>query len=251
MSIFENIAIAFELATDIVKDVANETIINTLDKAQDFVDLTDRRVNRKLDKILEKEDNLNALLGLENYKDASVLERINGFFTVQDKVKKTKVEYGDIIGVDRKLGPLPYQHFGIYIGNNRVIHYSDRKKDFGFDISIREDDMSRFLDGATEYFIFDCEDREKHRLKINSTAMIGSISHILSIFDCRDLLEVYSPEETVERARSKVGEKEYNLIFNNCEHFAIWCKTGIHKSTQVDDILKILVPIIMPVKILK
>ncbi len=33
-----------------------------------------------------------------------------------------------------------------------------------------------------------------------------------------------SPEETVKRARSKLGEKGYNLINNNCKHFALWCK---------------------------
>ncbi|HEX9027265.1 MAG TPA: lecithin retinol acyltransferase family protein, partial [Clostridium sp.] len=26
------------------------------------------------------------------------------------------------------------------------------------------------------------------------------------------------------RFKSKLGENEYNLIVNNCEHFAIWCK---------------------------
>ncbi len=33
-----------------------------------------------------------------------------------------------------------------------------------------------------------------------------------------------SPEETVKRARSKLGEKGYNLINNNCKQFAVWCK---------------------------
>jgi hypothetical protein len=32
----------------------------------------------------------------------------------------------------------------------------------------------------------------------------------------------------------RLGEQRYNLIFNNCEHFAIWCKTGRHRSAQVD-----------------
>lgn len=58
----------------------------------------------------------------------------------------------------------------------------------------------------------------------------------------RDLdSKLYSPEETVRRARSKLGESEYNLIFNNCEHFAIWCKTGVSKSEQVDEIIDFLI----------
>jgi hypothetical protein len=32
-----------------------------------------------------------------------------------------------------------------------------------------------------------------------------------------------------------LGEQNYNLLFNNCEHFAHWCKTGRHRSNQVED----------------
>lgn len=32
---------------------------------------------------------------------------------------------------------------------------------------------------------------------------------------------LYSPKETMERALSRVGEDKYNLLLNNCEHFAI------------------------------
>ncbi|MBQ7561810.1 MAG: lecithin retinol acyltransferase family protein, partial [Synergistaceae bacterium] len=48
---------------------------------------------------------------------------------------------------------------------------------------------------------------------------------------------LYSGEETITRARSKLGEGGYNLAFNNCEHFAVWCKTGIKDSSQVNRIL--------------
>ena len=43
---------------------------------------------------------------------------------------------------------------------------------------------------------------------------------------------------TLRRAMSRIGEQNYNLLFNNCEHFAIWCKTGRHRSTQVDSVLE-------------
>lgn len=32
---------------------------------------------------------------------------------------------------------------------------------------------------------------------------------------------------------SRFGEGNYNLIFNNCQHFARWCATGDHESEQV------------------
>ncbi|MFY8147875.1 MAG: lecithin retinol acyltransferase family protein [Prochlorococcaceae cyanobacterium] len=40
---------------------------------------------------------------------------------------------------------------------------------------------------------------------------------------------------TLRRAMGRLGEQNYNLLFNNCEHFAHWCKTGRHRSGQVED----------------
>ncbi len=42
---------------------------------------------------------------------------------------------------------------------------------------------------------------------------------------------------TLIRAMSRIGEQNYNLLFNNCEHFANWCKTGMHSSSQMEDLL--------------
>ena len=43
---------------------------------------------------------------------------------------------------------------------------------------------------------------------------------------------------TLRRAQSRLGEQNYNLLFNNCEHFAHWCKTGRHRSRQVEQALE-------------
>ena len=43
---------------------------------------------------------------------------------------------------------------------------------------------------------------------------------------------------TLQRAMSRIGEQNYNLLFNNCEHFATWCKTGRHRSGQIDSALE-------------
>ena len=37
----------------------------------------------------------------------------------------------------------------------------------------------------------------------------------------------------IQRAESRIGEGQYSLLFNNCEHFATWCKTGKPMSEQV------------------
>ncbi|ACK70658.1 NC domain protein [Gloeothece citriformis PCC 7424] len=50
----------------------------------------------------------------------------------------------------------------------------------------------------------------------------------------------FIPEIVVQRAESRLGEQKYNLLFNNCEHFATWCKTGINDSKQVRDFVPII-----------
>lgn len=42
------------------------------------------------------------------------------------------------------------------------------------------------------------------------------------------------PDTVVWNAISKIGHGNYNVITNNCEHFAMWCKTGKSSSDQVD-----------------
>jgi hypothetical protein len=44
----------------------------------------------------------------------------------------------------------------------------------------------------------------------------------------------------VHRAYTRLGERHYNLLFNNCEHFATWCKTGRTESQQVKDFLPVI-----------
>ncbi|UTC63339.1 lecithin retinol acyltransferase family protein [Treponema sp. OMZ 787] len=122
-----------------------------------------------------------------------------------NKNLKEKFSLGDILFVDRGL----YQHYGIYAGNGRVIHYADKLGDFGNDICIQEVSLETFAKGAE-----------------------------IKICNLPSSVKQYTGEETVERARSRLGEEEYNLIFNNCEHFAVWCKTGISDSSQVNKVLK-------------
>lgn len=43
----------------------------------------------------------------------------------------------------------------------------------------------------------------------------------------------FTAEEIAARAESLVDTKYYNLVHFNCEHFAIWCCTGVFLSRQV------------------
>jgi hypothetical protein len=39
--------------------------------------------------------------------------------------------------------------------------------------------------------------------------------------------------ESVRRAESKIGCRDYSLLWNNCEHHANWCASGVAFSQQV------------------
>ncbi|XP_071828175.1 uncharacterized protein [Apostichopus japonicus] len=52
--------------------------------------------------------------------------------------------------------------------------------------------------------------------------------------DYPPLLTIHNPFLLVlKRATSKLGKGGYNLIFNNCESFATYCKRGVSRSLQV------------------
>lgn len=56
------------------------------------------------------------------------------------------------------------------------------------------------------------------------------------------LASCFDPETVISRAESKLGERKYNAFTNNCEHFALWCKTGVSSSEQINkatDTLKV------------
>lgn len=51
----------------------------------------------------------------------------------------------------------------------------------------------------------------------------------------------FVPDVVIHRAQSRLGEKaNYNLLFNNCEHFATWCKIGRPYSQQVQNFIPLL-----------
>lgn len=98
------------------------------------------------------------------------------------------LEPGDVIGVARKKALRVYDHYAVYIGDGRVIHYAGTGNDFSGEITIHEADMKEFLKDDEKFFV---------------------------LF-------------------------RYHLLFNNCEHFAIWSKTNISESYQVKNKMKYL-----------
>jgi len=43
----------------------------------------------------------------------------------------------------------------------------------------------------------------------------------------------YDVRQVLRRARSRLHERKYNPLTNNCEHFATWCKTGQESCSQI------------------
>lgn len=117
------------------------------------------------------------------------------------------------------------EHYGIYSGRNKVIHFTSLDSDISGENEIMETDMDHFLRDEKEFFILDFDNVSRHRRpeKNPVTSSLGGIPD-------EEIMTIYSPEETVKRAISQLGKKEYSVIFNNCEHFAIWCKTGYIKA---------------------
>jgi hypothetical protein len=93
-------------------------------------------------------------------------------------------------------------HHGIYIGNGQVIHYA------GLASGLQAGPVKV---SSLEDFLAD------HPYKVREYTM-----------------RTYSREESVERARARIGEDLYHPAFNNCEHFVAWCITWKTRSTQVD-----------------
>ena len=152
-------------------------------------------------------------------------------------VSDSDLRKGDVIGVHRKNLIHNYDHYGIYTGNNEVIHFSNEGSDFGVDIRVRRATLSQFKDGADNVFVVDFEAFRDYVENPELFDFEGLFKLALDTFFGNEMT-IYSPEETVKRAESKLGKGKYNLVFNNCEHFAVWCKTGKRESSQVQRFLE-------------
>lgn len=158
-------------------------------------------------------------------------------------------QYGDVIGVHRIGGA--YDHYGIYESDDCVYEYAAKDHDFG-EANIHVTTLKNFIRDSGNCFVltFPSQHGTPGKLDVSSyvAGLIPQLAPVISLGPLIDLSELfrkipyhlYTPEETIQRARSRLGETKYDLIFNNCEHFAIWCKTGIHESHQVDEVAKVL-----------
>jgi hypothetical protein len=105
---------------------------------------------------------------------------------------------GDHIFVKR----LGYSHHGIDTGDGTVIHYTGEVGQKA-GAAVRQTVIAEFASGAQ--------------------------------IQVREYGQCDRPDKVIRRAERRLTEAKYNLAFNNCEHFATWCKTGRHRSEQVNN----------------
>lgn len=133
----------------------------------------------------------------------------------------TEPKKGDHIRVYRG----HYNHHGVYISNEEVIHFTGTDADNILDWSKNEvikTDLENFLRGGT------LEVKEYTEEELN---------------------DVYPVEHIIMYARACLGDKGYNLVFNNCEHFANVCTLGRFRSRQVERVFdSILSGITIPIQ---
>ncbi|MEM6424911.1 MAG: lecithin retinol acyltransferase family protein [Cyanobacteria bacterium P01_C01_bin.73] len=105
---------------------------------------------------------------------------------------------GEQVYVMRQLMGLPgaYEHHGIDCGDGTIIHY--RK--------VGEAEVSR-------------TSREAFAMGQQIYTREQPLSLIAN--------------DVIERAESRLGERKYDVFFNNCEHFATWCKVGRSECEQM------------------
>lgn len=136
---------------------------------------------------------------------------VTDYIEIKENWVRKKPVKADHIRVMR-IGGL-YAHHGVYISDDEVIHFTGQDDDSILDWSkceVIKTDLKTFLKGG--------------------------IVEIKEYTD-EEFQDLYSPEQIVIYARSCIGDKGYNLAFNNCEHFANVCTLGRFRSQQVERVL--------------
>ena len=94
-----------------------------------------------------------------------------------------------------------YDHHGIYVGNGRVIHYAGLAHGWRRG-PVEEVSLERFAHGR--------------HIRVRNDSVR------------------FDRSEVVARARSRLGERSYRVLTNNCEHLCAWALRGENRSLPVE-----------------
>ena len=150
------------------------------------------------------------------------------------KISPSQLCIGDHITSDR--GKHTYHHHGIFLGNDRVAHFTRTSRSgtkykcyHGRDT----DKLPVSTDNTTELRLtcLKCFMRGHHLYRYDhdrgfSAVLTGGCTRPSSEPEVDKVLE-----RAWDLLRSGKWQR-YNLLYNNCETFAYYCKTGTFRSTQ-------------------
>ena len=116
---------------------------------------------------------------------------------------------GDMVRV--KIGSI--YHYGVFVSEDEIIQFGlapqVRQTVKDVDVEVCASTVDAFLCGGfLEVATLDKKEKKNRR----------------------------APQQTVAYARGRLGEKGYNILYNNCEHFAYECVTGERKCTQAENV---------------
>ncbi len=118
-------------------------------------------------------------------------------------------EYGDAIRI--RIGSI--YHYGIFVSEDEVIQFGLPPVDL---VGRKDEDIVVLATPMEEF-------------------ALGNIVEVAK-FSFLEKRKRFSPDDTVMRARARLGEGGYSLIHNNCEHFVNECLFGEKSSQQIDEI---------------
>ena len=132
---------------------------------------------------------------------------------------------GDHVFVDRSVfGIKLYEHHGIYVGDDMVVHYNGLARGIVLEKSCFEEILSN---------VVPLDKRNVAKVEMTS----------LEEFASGDTWQIkehanapFSGTDISLCAKARVGEQKYNLLINNCEHFCNECVFGEHMSEQVQNV---------------
>ncbi len=118
------------------------------------------------------------------------------------------LEKGDMIRV--RVGSV--YHYGIFVSEDEVIQFGPPP-------------AVQFLQNSADFCV----------MAGDIDTFCGGVIVEAACPETKEERKRFSPGKTVKLARASIGERGYDIIHNNCEHFAYGCVYGVKRSAQADE----------------
>ena len=167
-------------------------VVNSVNRVTDTIgNFLDANYSKVSNSVKEEVMNIGRNVGIDM---AVFYSKENCALSIEEaKLLLVKGDHIRILLQNKETGFYLYHH-GIYDGNGTVYEYNGRyssQEDFTFELC----SLESFARGKR----IELDNRER---------------------------SLYSPDEIIKRAKTRLGEKAYNLRNNNCENVATWCRCG-------------------------